>query len=320
TIIDPNEAGRGFSFHSGEDANSILDGLTITNSYKNYGGGIYCYDSNPMVTNCTITGNSADYGGGIACVLSNPRLTNCIISGNSTYERGGAIACSESSPTIINCTISGNEASNSGGGIDCYRNSSPTINNCILWGNSATDGDEIALRSETYPSGITVSYSDVKGGHTEVYVESGCALNWEEGNIDADPCFASFDHHWAPTLWDFHLQSAYGRWEPNDQLWVVDSNTSACIDAGDPNSDWNGELWPNGKRINMGAFGGTTGASMYGNIADFDVSSKVDCNDLAEITTRWLTEQDCIMDLKSDGRIDFADFALFADNWLWQKQ
>ncbi|MHC4738185.1 MAG: hypothetical protein ACYS9Y_04685 [Planctomycetota bacterium] len=33
--------------------------------------------------------------------------------------------------------------------------------------------------------------------------------------------------------------------------WVFDALTSPCIDAGDPNSHWSNETWPNGKRINM---------------------------------------------------------------------
>ena len=54
---------RGFYFHSGEDANSIIDGFTITNGYApliivdwyatSPGGGIYCEGSSPTVTNCT---------------------------------------------------------------------------------------------------------------------------------------------------------------------------------------------------------------------------------------------------------------------------
>ncbi len=42
----------------------------------------------------------------------------------------------------------------------------------------------------------------------------------------------------------------------------MDDVTSPCIDAGDPNSDWTGETWPHGGRINMGAYGGTREASM----------------------------------------------------------
>jgi len=44
--------------------------------------------------------------------------------------------------------------------------------------------------------------------------------------------------------------------------WVVDQQHSPCIDAGDPNDiDWINEPEPNGGRINMGAYGGTSRAS-----------------------------------------------------------
>jgi hypothetical protein len=41
----------------------------------------------------------------------------------------------------------------------------------------------------------------------------------------------------------------------------LDDVTSPCIDAGDPNSPVGDEPEPNGDRINMGAYGGTTEAS-----------------------------------------------------------
>jgi hypothetical protein len=41
TIIDPNGAGRGFSFNSGEDANCVISGLTIRNGYTGvYGANV----------------------------------------------------------------------------------------------------------------------------------------------------------------------------------------------------------------------------------------------------------------------------------------
>jgi hypothetical protein len=101
---------------------------------------------------------------------------------------------------------------------------------------------------------------------------------------------------------------------------VTDSNTSLCIDAGDPNSDWSDEPWPNGKRINMGAYGGTSQASMSGNSADFNIDESVNFADFAEFSDRWSAKESCIYDLVTDGVVDFMDLRLFADNWLWQRQ
>ncbi|NIP28838.1 MAG: hypothetical protein GWN67_19575, partial [Phycisphaerae bacterium] len=81
TIINCNgtedQPHRGFLFNSGEEANSVLAGLTITNGYADYGGGIYCEGSRPTITNCNIVGNeallywSSSGGGGISCRFCN---------------------------------------------------------------------------------------------------------------------------------------------------------------------------------------------------------------------------------------------------------
>ena len=60
TIIDcdanASNPHRGFIFQSGEDANSVLAGFTITNGYAGGGGGIYTTsNTDPMITNCIIT-------------------------------------------------------------------------------------------------------------------------------------------------------------------------------------------------------------------------------------------------------------------------
>ncbi|NQT18596.1 MAG: M6 family metalloprotease domain-containing protein [Planctomycetes bacterium] len=174
-----------------------------------------------------------------------------ITNGNS--DIGGGIYCYSSSPTITNNTITANTASfYGGGGMACHLNSSATITNTILWGNTALTGPEIYLSDN---STLTVTYSDVEGGESEVYVGSGCTLIWGDGNIDADPLFADPDND------DYHLKSARGRWNPATETWVTDTVTSPCIDAGDPGSDYSNEPEPNGGRINMGAYGNTAQAS-----------------------------------------------------------
>jgi hypothetical protein len=133
-----------------------------------------------------------------------------------------------SSPTIRNVTLSGN-----GFGIAAYAGAYPTITSCILWGNAKGD-----------LFGCTATYSCVE--------QAGEGL----GNISVDPLFADADNG------DFHVLSEYGRYIPAYGLWSFDSQTSRCIDAGDPNLDASGERQPNGGRINMGAFGGTPEASL----------------------------------------------------------
>jgi len=132
-IIDCNHSGRGFYFHSGEDANSVLDGFTITNGRIGAAGGILCQFSSPTISNCIITGNHATAmsgsGGGISCIKSSPIIANCTITGNSSGV-GAGIYCYKSSPKISDCTISNNSAEGTGG-ISCD-GSSPTITNCNI--------------------------------------------------------------------------------------------------------------------------------------------------------------------------------------------
>lgn len=332
TIIDPNGAGRGFYFHSGEDSNCVISGLTIRNGYTGgKGGGIFCYNSSPTIANCVISGNYAGmYGGAMFCQSSSSQFISCIITGNTARWDGGALECWEGMPELINCIIADNNSlGGNGGGIDCYSNgdvlltnctltknyassggavycwaSNVVVNNSIVWANEADDGSQVAITTGS----VSISNSDVQG-------------DWPGTiNIDADPCFATFDPNGDPNMWDFHLQSAYGRWDTNSQTWVTDSNTSLCIDAGDPNSDWSDEPWPNGKRINMGAYGGTSQASMNGNPADFDIDGAVDFVDFAEFSDKWSAKEFCIEDLTNNGAVDSADLRIFAKNWLWQQE
>ncbi|MHC4334276.1 MAG: outer membrane protein assembly factor BamB family protein, partial [Planctomycetota bacterium] len=143
TVIDCESAGRGFYIHSGEDGNSVVAGLTITNGYAGSGGGMVCYFSSPTITNCIITVNTSyeRYGGGIYCAYGSPTIEYCVISENTAPGAGG-IYCYESDPIIVDCYISDNRATGhffggdyyGGGGVYCD-NSSPTIADCTISGN-----------------------------------------------------------------------------------------------------------------------------------------------------------------------------------------
>ncbi len=197
-------------------SNPVIINCTITNNSADYGGGVSCVSSDMAITNSTIIGNTAAVGGGIHCYGRDPTLANCIISGNLA-EFGGGISCKESDPMIASCTISGNRASKYGGGFFCYVFSSPTITNSILWGNTSTDGHEIALMNhDNNPSTLSAIYSDVQGGAADAYIESGCTLDLDGTNIDADPLFVKGPLH------DYYLS----------QVASGQDADSPCIDAG----------------------------------------------------------------------------------------
>jgi parallel beta-helix repeat protein/predicted outer membrane repeat protein len=254
-IIDCQGKGRGFYYGDGEDANSILAGLTITNGYTSAGGALYISsDSSPTIINCKFENNhSGGYGGAISCYSNySPKLTNCIFTGNSSNYSGGGIFISEGSPILTNCTFSGNSAVDWGGAVHSEEISSLTIRNCLIIGNktewrsggiSITDGSRATVSNSILrgnspdqiyePFGTTVNHSDVQGG-------------WPgSGNIDADPLFA------APGYWD-----ANGLWVDGDYHLLPGS---PCIDTGNPayipspgETDIDGEPRVMGGRIDMG--------------------------------------------------------------------
>jgi predicted outer membrane repeat protein len=270
----------------------------LPNDFFGGGAGMGNFLSSPILRNCTFTKNRGISGGGIYNEYSNPTLTNCMFVGNQAYVHdGGAIWNLSSSPTLTNCTFSGNKGGQ-GGAIFCADGSNATVTDCILWDDWAVDGNEIALHAgfQEGASSLTVSYSDIQGGATGVYVGGDSRINWEAGNIDDDPNFVQ-----------------RGRWDPNGFWLAGDYHLlagSPCIDAGAPNSDWGYEPWPNGGRVNMGAYGNTREATR----------SSADFEDLAQICAYWL-EYDPLLDIApepaGDGVINFLDFAVFANCWLW---
>ncbi|RJP26640.1 MAG: hypothetical protein C4520_00485 [Candidatus Abyssobacteria bacterium SURF_5] len=236
--------------------NCTIDG----NSALNYnGGGIYCvFSSSPIITNCIFTENWTNHsGGGIHLTAgSSAKISNCIINNNVAhiYHGGGIVCADHSSPTILNCTISGNSASSQGGGIYCRdpsspiisnctisdntagvtsgglysENSSPAVNGCIFWQDAAPTAPEIGLYLF---ASVTVAFSDIEGGAMAVYADSGSTLDWESGNIDADPLFMGAS--------DYHL-----------------SIGSPCIDAGIDigiYEDIDGDIRPQGEGFDIGA-------------------------------------------------------------------
>jgi hypothetical protein len=192
----------------------------------------------------------------IECHNSSPIVAYCLIVGNQAADPNeGAIELVNSQATFFNCTITDNVGGAQGAGL-MLKNSSILMTNSILWGNTPID---------VHVSGIGVflhSHSNIGAG---VGIQNGIE------RINTDPMFVE------PGLWsaagpnipnliwmdgDYHLKSQTGRWDPILQAWLTDASTSPCIDAGDPLYPLGLEPVPNGGIINMGAYGGTSQASL----------------------------------------------------------
>ena len=334
TVIKGNGRQPVMSFCKAEDAACLISGFTITDGNQ----GIYCYGGCPTVTNCKIVGNAAagiEWWTSLACRY--PIVANCIVAGNGGpgmdfQERGN--------PSIINCVISGN-------GENGIYARSPWMTNCTvvgnkLWGVTGVGGkvanciiwDNAAGAIESSP---VVSYSNIEGGWAGA------------GNIDADPCFAQAGY-WADAtdpnitvepngpnaIWvdgDYHLNSSGWRWVPETNDWDWDIVTSRCIDAGNPGCSLGDELlsvpddpyneWGINLRINMGAYGGTSQASMGPHgwvlLADLNNDGIVDWLDVGLYAQCWLSaDYEPAGDLNRGGTVDMGDWALLGQDWPQQ--
>jgi hypothetical protein len=193
-----------------------------------------------------------------------------------------------------------------------------TVINCIIWDCPTSMLLTDSPYQEDRGSHVTVKYCNIEGGRGGISVSANSTVTWGAGNINADPLFVDSDSG------NFRLKSQAGRWDPDSLSWFQDEVTSPCIDAGDPNSDWTAELWPHGKRANMGAFGGTPQASMSlstaGNIADLNHDDAVDRKDMLMFAEMWLSEDVPLAeDISRDGVVNLPDFAVLAENWLWRE-
>jgi hypothetical protein len=132
---------RGFMFTAGETSDSVLEGVTIRNSWtesSECGGAVQCRGgSSPTIANCEFVQCEAGCGGGVWCQSeSNPTITDCSFYGNIVSQRGGGLFCTGSSPSLAGCSFWYNRAE-SGGAVGCNGTSAPTFTNCTVARNFA---------------------------------------------------------------------------------------------------------------------------------------------------------------------------------------
>ena len=274
TIIDGDLNGSVVTFSNSEDSTAVLCGFTITNGYREEGGGILCtgVSTNPILKNLIVTENEAsDIGGGLYCQSGNPSIENVIISDNHAGSAGGGIYCSYSSPSLENVTITGNYAVSASGGIECDT-ASPSLkyvsitNNFAEWGGGGmcclygsnpvleyvtiannyagmNDSGGIYCNASNPTLINTILWNDFPA---EIYLAASSIVTiaysdieggWGGlGNIDSDPLFVD------PTIGDYRLS-----WT---NFPIQDATMSPCIDTGDPAFP----LDPDGTRADMGAY------------------------------------------------------------------
>ena len=222
--------------------------------------------------------------------------------GRYNLKFGGALAVNMSSPAktvdVYNCTFAYNMTDSPGAsaGLDAW-NGTVNVRNSVFVGNSkpstSSIGSDIHVRTGAV---VNVSHTlfdaagadDARHFSTETIAEDSGTLNLGAGVVFGDALLASatlastnlivnatkkIQSATLPIAYyntaridevlafDIHPRSKAGRWTKSG--YVIDTKQySPAIDAADPDCDVGLEPKPNGKRKNLGRYGGTAEASL----------------------------------------------------------
>ncbi len=292
-IIDCENDGRGFNFHSGETNTSLLTGFAIINgdvtTYTPFvGGGIRCDNASPTISNCVIMNNVAessgggisclnnsspaifgciirrnyaDAGGGVYCGMSSsPMIDGCYISDNSAETGGGIDVFYSSAPTIRNCSITGNTISYNGGGVDCY-DATATLTNCTIAGNTSTEGWGGGIMCHTLSSVTVVNCIlwgnsvPTFGDQAAIYIDGALDVSYSDVQNEALGVYVEEDGVlvWGPGNFGSSVTDR-PRFVSNGDFHL--RGNSPCIDRGTSTSvlqDIDGETRPNDLAHDVGS-------------------------------------------------------------------
>jgi len=195
-IIDCQNSGRGFYFHSNELLTSTLDGFKIINgAVTNCGGGIKIENSSPTIKNCIIYGNHANGTGGNACgggiaaqTNASPLISNCTISNNTCNWDGAGLALAQSlsgppsSPIVECCIIEGNTSTVISGGMGISNTTTAIIRNTLIVNNI---GPEVGAM-HIWSASPLIMNCVIRGNTGNIYA-GGINLGWGGGEPPSSP-------------------------------------------------------------------------------------------------------------------------------------
>lgn len=208
-----------------------------------WGGGFIVFNkgTKALIADTEVIGNHAPTKGSGVFIDDGAEATlrNVLIADNRCSKEGGALYIDGldeqlgSRANLVNVTVAGHDCGKTGYGnaIVMERASVMNVSSSIFWNNGPLDasvqpGNTLSLR-----------HSNTKDSFPG------------PGNLRSDPLFAN------PSAGDYRLKNKAGRWDPAAKTCVKDSETSPCVDTGDPQGPYDREPQPNGGRVDMGAYG-----------------------------------------------------------------
>lgn len=248
-------------------ASAVLTDCTFTNNSARgwnfnvspgHGGGVYADNSIVTITNCVLRGNYVGqvtnfsaHGGGVYTLGGRMSMVNCLVISNGFTPgfgigRGAGMLFDGGTNLVQNCTIVTNTfpTNTISDGIALSNAANVTLKNSIIRDN----GDDLVNFPTNAQGTLTnVTFCNIGNGDN----------NGVNGCISSNPLFVDGVY--------YHLQSRAQRYAGgyfSGGYWTNDTVSSPSIDAGDPASDYSREPWPNGRRVNLGAYGNTPVASV----------------------------------------------------------
>jgi parallel beta-helix repeat protein len=287
--------------------------------------------------------NCVDY-----VVVSDANAVNAL--DGFTIQNGSiaGIYCGRLSPLIIQH----NKITDNTVGIYCDRTKQPVIKNNWIFRNAygmhfESPTDVAVVRNNTVANNDQMGIYLANGIEPEI---SNCIFSGNPEDSDLVGCYATYSYIEYPIVLDPNGTWPIGKGnidgDPNYPPFVIGDDNyhldpcSACIDAGDPCSNYWGERdidkqfrvldgdGVNGKRVDMGADEYCNETS--DNDADFNDAGNgdgvVNYVDFAIFSKAWLSENDpcddnwnpvCDISEITDNVIDANDLIVFAEEWLW---
>ncbi|MCK4624214.1 MAG: right-handed parallel beta-helix repeat-containing protein [Phycisphaerae bacterium] len=200
---------------------------------------------NNVITNCSSAGINFDCQWGTKCSVRNNRIYNNSGHGISTSSHGGRSFKKPCDIDIVNNTICTNGRNGINMGVEWI--GFKDFSNNIIAGNKGYGINYVKTLKPPTIIKYNNFWNNAKGNYNKTSTGTG--------DISADPLFVG------PAKGNFYLKSKSGRWDPKAEKWVKDTVSSPCIDAGDPKAELSKEPMPNGRKVNIGAYGNTTEAS-----------------------------------------------------------
>jgi len=149
-IVDGENVWQLFTLDNYEGETTVLDGITIANGRRNFGGGLSGSNVAPTIRNCIFRDNhSTNYGGAIYVYGPGCTIVDCRFEGN-TAPYGAGIYC-PGTCEIVGCTFEGNEAFS---GAVITLNGSQVVEDCLILNST---GDAIRSYGTNRISGNTIS-------------------------------------------------------------------------------------------------------------------------------------------------------------------